>query len=161
MQVTYHMTARISDGCLQLWDLRTFHCVQTFQANNDGEMPKDKACTSCFVHFKMPPLRSNQEQVGRPQAFGSVLHLEVSLVALPLPSTYHSNAVVVVLIQTKQRYRGITIYLIVYPLSKSFGVIKRGGKWSAETTQKYYSAILPPLVLGNLERPCPLTRAST
>ncbi|CAM9963940.1 unnamed protein product [Ectocarpus sp. 12 AP-2014] len=56
------MTSRTSDGCPQLWDLRTFHCVQTFQANNDGEMPKDKASTSCFVHFKMPPLRSNQEQ---------------------------------------------------------------------------------------------------
>lgn len=47
----------------QLWDLRTFHCVQTFQASNDGEMATDKASTSCFVHFKMPPLRSNQEQV--------------------------------------------------------------------------------------------------
>lgn len=47
----------------QLWDLRTFHCVQTFQADNDGELPRDKASTSCFVHFKMPPVRSSQEQV--------------------------------------------------------------------------------------------------
>ncbi|CAM9417678.1 unnamed protein product [Scytosiphon promiscuus] len=51
-----------SSGVVKLWDLRTFHCVQTFQASNDGEMPTDKASTSCFVHFKMPPLRSNQEQ---------------------------------------------------------------------------------------------------
>ena len=37
--------------------------MQTFQADNDGELPRDKASTSCFVHFKVPPTRSNQEQV--------------------------------------------------------------------------------------------------
>eukprot|EP00903_Cladosiphon_okamuranus_P007678 g7442.t1 len=52
-----------SSGVVKLWDIRTFHCVQTFQANNDGDMPRDKSSTSCFVHFKMPPFRSNQEQV--------------------------------------------------------------------------------------------------
>lgn len=49
----------------KLWDLRKFHCVQTFQADNDGELRKDRASLSCFVHFKMPPARSNQEQVLR------------------------------------------------------------------------------------------------
>eukprot|EP00752_Nemacystus_decipiens_P016546 g14788.t1 len=51
-----------SSGVVKLWDIRTFHCVQTFQANHDGDMPRDKSSTSCFVHFKMPPFRSNQEQ---------------------------------------------------------------------------------------------------
>ena len=37
--------------------------MQTFQADNDGELPRDKASTSCFVHFRVPPTRSNQEQV--------------------------------------------------------------------------------------------------
>lgn len=49
----------------KLWDLRTFHCVQTFQPDNEGELPREKAPLSCFVHFKMPPARSNQEQVNR------------------------------------------------------------------------------------------------
>ncbi|CAM9156385.1 unnamed protein product, partial [Discosporangium mesarthrocarpum] len=61
-----------SAGFIKVWDLRTFHCVQTLQPEMDVELTKNGTATTsgtaCFMHLKIPPTRCNQESASRERA---------------------------------------------------------------------------------------------